>query len=181
METILSQRKRTRWEGYDYNSAGAYFITICTQNRRTILSRVTGGGALDNKGHNSVGGDVLDAPQIELLHYGKIAEKYINQLNDFYEDMAVDQYVIMPNHIHIMLFVLEGGASRTSPSTKQHSSIPRFVSTFKRFCNKEFGFNIWQRGFNDHVIRNYEDYREHLKYIYENPVRWHYDELYGNN
>ena len=124
---------------------------------------------------------VLDAPQIELLHYGKIAEKYINQLNDFYEDMAVDQYVIMPNHIHIMLFVLEGGASRTSPSTKQHSSIPRFVSTFKRFCNKEFGFNIWQRGFNDHVIRNYEDYREHLKYIYENPARWHYDELYGNN
>ena len=133
METILSQRKRTRWEGYDYNSAGAYFITICTQNRRTILSRVTGGGALDNKGHNSVGGDVLDAPQlaiehnvggdvldapqIELLHYGKIAEKYINQLNDFYEDMAVDQYVIMPNHIHIMLFVLEGGASRTSPPT----------------------------------------------------------------
>ena len=54
----------------------------------------------------------------------------------------------------------------------------RFISTFKRFCNKEYGENIWQRGFMDHVIRNREDYQEHLKYIYENPARWYFDELY---
>ena len=54
----------------------------------------------------------------------------------------------------------------------------RFVSTFKRFCNKEYGENIWQRHFNDHIIRNREDYEEHKKYIYENPMRWCYDELY---
>lgn len=57
-----------------------------------------------------VGGDVLDAPEKEeLLPYGEIAENYIHQLNDFYGDIVVDRYVIMPNHIHIMLFVLENG------------------------------------------------------------------------
>ena len=66
----------------------------------------------------------------------------------------------------------------TSAPTRQHSTISRFVSTFKRFCNKEYGENIWQRGFHDHVIRNREDYEEHLKYILENSTNWFYDELY---
>ena len=165
-EKELPKRKPTRLRYFDYNASGAYFITICTENRRQILSHI-------------VGGDVLDAPNtIELLPYGKIADKYINQLNNFYDHIKVDRYVIMPNHIHIMLFVLEDGASRTSPPTRQHSSVSRFVSTFKRFCNKEYGENIWQRHFNDHIIRDRQDYEEHVKYIYENPIRWHYDELY---
>ena len=66
----------------------------------------------------------------------------------------------------------------TSTPTKQTSFVSHFVSTFKRFCNKEYGGNIWQRGFYDHVIRNRDDYEEHVKYIYENPMRWYYDELY---
>jgi len=88
-------------------------------------------------------GDVLDAPHIELMQHGKIADKYICQMNKFYEDIVIDKYVIMPDHIHILLFVTENGASRTSPPTvKQHSRVSRFVSTFKRFCNKEYGNNI---------------------------------------
>ncbi|MBE6542844.1 MAG: hypothetical protein E7675_00445 [Ruminococcaceae bacterium] len=60
------------------------------------------------------------------------------------------------------------------------NSIPsRFVSTFKRFCNKEYGVNLWQYRSNDHIIRNRQDYDEHLRYIYENPIRWYYDELYA--
>ncbi len=165
MENELPKRKPTRLKNFDYNSTGAYFITICTENRRQILSRI-------------VGGDVLDAPKIELLQYGIIADKYLNQLNDFYCGIRIDKYVIMPDHIHIMLFVIDNGASRTSPPTKQHSSVSRFVSTFKRFCNKEYGANIWQRNFNDHVIRNRQDYEEHLRYIYENPMRWYHDGLF---
>ena len=166
-EDKLPQRKSIRLEKFDYNSSGAYFITICTDKRIQVLSRI-------------VGGDVLDAPKnIELLPYGRIAEKYIQQINAYYKDMQIDSYVIMPNHIHIMLSVMQGGASRTSPPTKQHSAVSRFVSTFKRFCNKECGRNIWQRYFNDHIIRSREDYEEHLRYIYENPVRWYYDELYA--
>lgn len=160
-------RKPTRLQGFDYNSSGAYFITICTDKRRQILSRI-------------VGVDVPDDPKrIELFPYGNIADKYINQLNDFYADIKIDSYVIMPNHIHILLFVLENGSSRTSTPTKQHSRVSQFVSTLKRFCNKEYGENIWQRHFNDHIIRNREDYEEHLRYIYENPIRWCYDELYA--
>ena len=161
------KRKRNRLEKYDYSSAGAYFITICTEGRREILSRIV------------VGGDVLDAPKKEeLLPYGEIAEKYIHQLNDFYGDIVVDRYVIMPNHIHIMLFVSENGASRTSPPTKQHTTVSKFLSTFKRFCNKEYGENIWQRSYYDHVIRDRQDYDEHVRYIAENPARWCCDELY---
>ena len=163
----MPKRKPTRLRDFDYNSSGAYFITICTENRRQILSHI-------------VGGDVLDAPKsTELLLCGKLADKYINQLNDFYDNIKADKYVIMPNHIHIMLFVSEDGASRTSPPTRQHSVVSQFVSTFKRFCNKEYGCNIWQRHFNDHIIRNRKDYEEHLRYIYENPTRWYYDELYA--
>ena len=162
----LQKRKPTRLKGFDYSTMGAYFITICTQNRRKILSRI-------------VGVDVLGDPKnVELLPYGKIADKYINQMNDFYENIIVDGYVIMPNHIHIMLCVFEGGSPRTSTPTRQTSTVSHFVSTFKRFCNNDYGENIWQRHFNDHIIRNRQDYEEHIKYIYENPIRWHYDELY---
>ncbi len=165
-EKELPKRKPTRLKNFDYATVGAYFITICTEGRRKTLSHI-------------VGGDVLDAPKcVELLPYGKVAEKYINQLSDFYNNVTVDQYVIMPNHIHIMLFVSGDGASRTSPPTKQHSAVSQFVSTLKRFCNKEYGVNIWQRGFYDHVVRGREDYDKIKKYIYENPIRWYYDELY---
>ena len=160
------ERKPTRLRNFDYSSEGAYFVTICTEQRREILSRI-------------VGGDVLDAPNnIELLPCGKIADKYINQMNDYYSNIEINEYVIMPNHIHFILFVSNGGASRTSPPTKQHSTVSQFVASFKRFCNKEYGENIWQREFNDHIIRNRDDYEEHIKYIRENPVRWYYDELY---
>ncbi len=175
MENELPKRKPTRLHYFDYNTSGAYFLTICTENRRNILSRI-------------VGGDVLDAPncnatyspkRVELSSYGKIAEKYIKQLDNYYDNIKVDRYVIMPNHVHILLFVSANGASRTSPPTKQHSNVSRFISTFKRFCNKEYGENIWQRHFNDHIIRNQKDYETHIKYIHENPARWYFDELYS--
>ncbi len=161
----IPKRKPVRLQNFDYNAPGIYFITICTENRKCILSRI-------------VGGDVLDAPNhVELLPYGKIADKYIKQLNDFYTDISVTNYVIMPDHIHIMLFVHGNGASRTSPPTKQHSVVSHFISTFKRFCNKEYGVNVWQRHFYDHIIRGKQDFEEHLSYIRENPIRWHYEHL----
>ena len=159
----LPKRKATRLKDFDYNTNGAYFLTICTLNRREILS--------------AVGVDVLGDPQnIRMLPYGEIAEKYIKQLNEFYDHITVEQYVIMPNHIHLLLFV--SGSPGMSTPTKQASKVSNFVSTFKRFCNKECGGNIWQRGFYDHVVRGHEDYAEIKKYIEENPASWYYDELY---
>ena len=153
---------------YDYNTPGAYFLTICTENRKCLLSRIVGTG-------------VLDGPKIELLSYGEIAARYLNQLDAFYEYLSVESYVIMPNHIHILLCVnkTEESPSRTPFPTLQNSIISAFVSTFKRFCNKEFGKNIWQARSYDHIIRNQQDFDRHLQYIYENPFGWQKDELYS--
>ncbi len=191
-------RKITRLPGYDYSTPGTYFLTICTLNRKCLLSRVVGTG-------------VLDGPKIDLLPYGKTAAKYINQMSDFYDHLSVDSFVIMPNHIHILLSVrekgpsgrpvptegaelLEGPSRRPVPTegaellkgpsgrpvpTVQNSEVSRFVSTFKRLCNKEYGRNIWQRGAYDHVIRGQRDFDWHLKYIYENPFDWTKDDLYS--
>ena len=103
-------RKSIRLPGYDYNTKGAYFLTICTNNRKCLLSRVVGTG-------------VLDGPKIELLPHGKTAAKYINQLNEFYDNLSVESYVIMPNHIHILLMVKEKGPSGT-PVPTQHKNLP---------------------------------------------------------
>ena len=167
------QRKRMRLKNYDYSKPGAYFITICTENRRKILSCI-------------VGADVLDGPKtVSLLPHGEIAEKYICQWNDFHDDVKVERYVIMPNHIHIILAVysgdimpMEGGASRTSPPTRQHEAVPQFVSTLKRFCNKEYNGNIWQRSFHDHIIRDRRDYEEISQYLQDNPRLWRKDCFY---
>ena len=98
-------------------------------------------------------------------------------MNTFYTDMSVDSYVFIPNHIHIMLRVMKK-MDKTSVCTVQNTTVSRFVSTFKRFCNKEYGNNIWQPRSYDHVIRDQEDYDKHLQYIYENPFGWAKDDLY---
>ena len=68
---------------------------------------------------------------------------------------------------------------------RANSILSQFVSTFKRFCNKEYGENIWQSRTYDHIVRDSEDYEAYMRYIYENPIRWYCDELctenqYGN-
>ncbi len=157
-------RKTVRLQEYNYNSVGVYFLTLCTENRRCILSRVVGTGE-------------LDGAKIELLPMGAIADKYLRQLSDFYENLSVESYVIMPNHMHILLQVKEGPSGTPVP-TLQGSTVSQFVSTFKRFCNREYGTNIWQRGSYDHIIRDQADFDQHMKYIYENPFGWLKDEYY---
>ena len=164
----MRKRKTIRLENADYSSTGMFFLTICTKERRCILSHIVGTG-------------VLDGPEIELTRYGKIADKYIKQINDFYEHISVEHYVIMPNHIHLLLFIKPNGKgpSGTPVPTIQNSTVSQFVSTFKRFCNKDAGESIWQYRSYDHIIRNHEDYVEHVRYIYDNPIRWRFDKLYA--
>ncbi len=163
----VKNRKTTRLKCGNYNNNSVVFLTICTKERKCILSRIVGTG-------------VPDGPHIELTQYGLVADKYINQINSFYDKISVNGYVIMPNHIHIMLNIKGNlnGPSGTPVPTAQNTLTAQFVSTFKRFCNKEYGDNIWQYRSYDHIIRNRIDYEEHMRYIYENPKRWYYDELY---
>ena len=162
------ERKTIRLKGFDYSSAGAYFVTICTKNRRCILSEIVGAG-------------VLDSPKVVLTKYGNIAEKQIQAMDALHENLSVDKYVIMPNHIHLLVRILcvtdERGSSGT-PTPTYNSHISRFVSTFKRYCNKQCGEKLWQRGFYDHVIRNDDDYDAIWQYIDENPIKWELDKFY---
>ena len=156
-------RKYIRLENYDYDSDGAYFITICTVNKECMLSAIVGGGA-------------FDAPHNILTEYGTIVEKYILSSNNI-PNVNVDNYVIMPNHIHILLTIqnnsVNSGTSRApSPTNK---TVPHFVSTLKRFVNRDIGFDIFQRSYHDRIIRSKAEYLKIWEYIENNPVNWQND------
>ena len=153
----LPNRKNNRLENFDYGKNGMYFITICTQNRRKILCEIVGGGA-------------LDAPKIKLSEIGEIAEKYILSTNNIPE-IIVEKYVIMPDHIHLLLWVRDINGTSKAPSPT-NNLISHSISTLKRFINKDVGYNIFQRSYYDHVIRNQHDYDETWKYIDNNPINW---------
>ena len=91
----LPKRKATRLKGYDYSTPGMYFVTICTHNRQCILSDIT------------VGTGVLDCPKNTLSVYGQTAYKQIKIMSELYDNITIDKYVIMPNHIHMIIQILE--------------------------------------------------------------------------
>ncbi len=157
-----AKRKRNRFPGYDYSQNGTYFITVCTKNKRCILSKIVGVGDLDD-------------PEIRLTEYGIIAQDCIKEINDTYEDLEIEKYVVMPNHIHFLVNVING-SSRTPTHTS--ATIPKLVSTFKRFCNKKYGEDIWQRSYYDHIIRDENDYFKIWDYINSNPAKWLEDKYY---
>ena len=162
----LPERKPTRLKDFDYGSNGAYFITICTQNRMNVLSTIVDVGE--------------GSPLPQLSDCGKIIDNWIQKLPDKYKDITVDRYVIMPNHIHLLLRVIkDGGRGDPSPTVVAAMGWLKYKATKEINCLfNSLGEKIFQRSFYDHIIRDYEEYRMIEKYIYENPTRWKYDKLY---
>ena len=152
------QRKQNRIPEYDYSQTGAYFVTICTQDRQKILSSIVG-----------------DDAHIVPKTYGMIAEKYIRNVPE------IEKYVIMPNHIHMIIRLDNGSMWASTPTDcqPQHNRISNIVRSIKVLVAKEIGESIFQRSYYDHVIRNQRDYEEHINYICKNPLRWKIDELYA--
>ena len=140
----LPIRKKNRLYNYDYTQNGAYFITICVKDRRKILSEIVG-----------------DDAHIVPKKYGAVIEKYIRNVQE------IEKYVIMPDHIHLIVR-LENGTMWASSPTKNVSSI---VCSIKILTTKEIGKPIFQRSYYDHVIRNQNDYEEICKYIENNPKK----------
>ena len=180
-------QKQNRIQNFDYSQNGVYFITICTENRKCLLSRIipptttTATNVPAVFTVPTVGGGVLDAPQVLLTDFGRVVDHRIRQMNAVYSEIRAEKYVIMPNHIHLLLTIDRGvvvtsGTSRTPSPT--NALIPRYVSTLKRMCNKVFGQNIWQRSFHDHVIREERDYQMIWQYIDANPALWEKDCFY---
>lgn len=151
----LPKRKRIRMVGYDYSTPARYFVTICTHNKEKMLSKI------------DVGDDAFIVPMTELTNYGKICDKYLNNINKKYENIEVEKYVIMPNHIH-MIVIINGTMKASSPTIGLES----VVRSFKGMVTKETGKSIWQRSYYDHVIRNENDYKNIWNYIESNPGKW---------
>jgi REP element-mobilizing transposase RayT len=170
IEKELPKRKPLRLRDFDYSIPGAYFITICTHNKTAMLSHVVGA--------------IHESPVIELTPYGEITDEIISNIPARFA-VVVDQYVIMPNHIHFILAITDDSqmrATRESP-LRSRSVISKIVGYLKMNVSKEIHQQnekcpVWQRGFHDHIIRDRRDYEEHVKYICENPAKWHFDPLY---
>lgn len=162
MEKILPNRKPTRLSSWHYSDIGYYFITICAENKEKLFGTVVGGGA-------------FDAPTVQLSDVGQTLEQYIRSTNRI-PGVTVDKYVIMPNHVHMILIISETGENRQE--SRANEKIPHTVGTLKRFVNRIACRNVFQRGYHDHVIRGERDYQKIWSYIDDNPRRWKDDCFY---
>ena len=164
MESSLPKRKHSRLEFFDYSTTGAYFITICTQNRRCVLSSIVGRG--------------LAPAEVQYTAYGRIAEEQLLLLEERYPSLKVDQYVIMPNHIHAILILND--ARGVSPRPTLMDIVCTYKSLTTRKCKKACPIDkVFQTSFYDHVIRGQADYDEIAEYIASNPKQWELDRFYS--
>ena len=161
----LPKRKRTRLETYDYDSPGCYFITICTKDKQKELCHIVGTG-------------LPDGPILRFTKTGEIISRQLRYMSDFYQDIKLVKYVIMPNHIHLLLQITGSSNGPSGRPVPTNSKIAQYVGTFKRFCNRKVGKNIWQYRSHDHVIRSEQDYLKIWNYIDGNPSKWLEDCFY---
>lgn len=167
MKNNLPKRKTIRLNGYDYSTSGYYFITICTHNRQQLFWKA-----------GIVGADSI-RPQTdmqELSEYGNTVDIAINAINSHYHNVTVDKYIIMPNHIHMILRTTnidKNGRIISAPT------IMTVIGQMKRCVSKEVGFSIWQKSYYEHIIRDENDYRKIWEYIDNNIVNWDNDRYYN--
>lgn len=153
-----SFRKPNRLSGYDYSAPGYYFLTICTANHELLLGRICG----CEDGIVSAGMVINDV--------GHTVENAILDIPEHYPGTAIDQYIVMPNHVHMIL--------RIPAHLEKPPSVSRIVQQFKRAVSIKLGKRIWQLGFHDHIIRGETDYQKIWEYIENNPLKWALDQYY---
>ena len=157
----LPKRKPMRLKGYDYSTPGCYFVTICTYNGEHIFGD----------------GETLN-------EFGAIVDDEIKNISSHYLDIKIDNYVVMPNHVHILLTI----GCEALPNDKEailnevlgrnkHEKLDRVIGLFKAGVTRKLhqlkpDLKIWQKSYYDHIIKNQNDYNETWDYIDANPIRW---------
>lgn len=171
MENQLPVRKPLRMSHYDYNTPGAYFLTFCTHNRKHFLSCIVG--------------TIHESPEHQLTICGQIVDAVIRNIPPHLH-VTIDQYVIMPNHVHLIAVITEEDVLREIRESplQSRSIMSKLIGYIKMNASKairqHYGDDaVWQRGYYDHVIRNREDYTALAEYIQTNPLRWELDKLYA--
>ncbi len=156
----LPKRKQIRLKGYDYSTSGYYFVTICTNRKRKLLCDIVGEG-------------LCALPSIKLTPIGKIVKQSIEYIDNNYDGISVNKFVIMPNHIHLILENQTGGHG--DPPLQ----IYNIVGQFKSYTDNKYGGTLWQRSFHDHIIRGENDYLKIWNYIDTNEQKWAEDCYYS--
>ena len=144
----MKERKPLRLPSFDYRQQAVYFLTVCTEKKQTILCTITPGKT------------PADDPIVQMSPAGIATEQAIRVMP------GIDKYVIMPNHIHLIVINEDG------------KDVSQKIRIMKSIVTAKIHRSIWQRSFYDHVIRDEQDYLTKWKYIDENPAKWATDDYY---
>lgn len=168
-EPTRRNRRSIRLKGYDYSRAGAYFVTVCAQNRECLF------------------GDVTDG-QMVLNTAGKIVADEWMKSGEIRDEIELGEWVVMPDHFHGILVINDSvGAIHESPlqmtvTQRRNMALPKLIGRFKMLSAKRInelrntpGGKIWQRNYYEHVIRNDDELNRIREYIANNPARWEMD------
>ena len=180
---VIKQRKTIRLKKYNYSDAGWYYVTICTQNMECLF------------------GDIIDN-QMNLNQFGKIVKQYWLEIQKHFNNIELDEYIIMPNHVHGIVVIrnakpfvgndhrvvpFNNQVGHDGPTLRNTQLLFRIIQWFKTITtnvyikgvkNKQyprFNKRIWQKSFYDHVIRNEFDLNRIRQYIRDNPLNWDND------
>lgn len=153
------KRKPTRLKYYDYSQPGAYFVTICTKDKINILSEI------------NIGEGLCALPKYKLTTAGLIVDETIKYVIESDNSVNIEKYVIMPNHIHMIIALNDTGGDGTPP-------LHKIVGEIKSYTTKRYGRKLWQRSFHDHIIRGKDDYLKIWEYIDNNIQKWELDCFY---
>jgi len=141
-----------RLRNRDYSKVGRYYITICVDKRKRILWQ---------RRNNTP----FEAPVgIKLSAIGEVIKTAICQIPDHYATVKVDRFVIMADHIHLILNIVQ-----FDRFSKEGPAVSVIINQLKGYVTKQVGFSIWQKSFNERVIRNTLEYDRIVHYIESNP------------
>jgi len=164
----LPQRIPTRLSNYDYSTSGAYYITMCTHQKKHLFGKIIEG-------------------EMHLNTLGSIANYEWIKLKDRFPQVNFDIYQVMPNHIHAIIAMgIDDEIDLIVDEVTQNPDINSIIAAFKSIVSKQYNKHcrdnnipllqgIWQRSYYDHIIRSEEDLRMIADYIWHNPLNWELD------
>lgn len=177
----------SRLPGWDYSNPGYYFITVCTKNRVHLFGEIqsvpigpveTGLRPVSTYVKSSKGNKALYYPMV-LNEFGEIVLRCWNDLPNYYPNTALDEFVIMPNHIHGIIHIIERGKNNLSDIVRSLKSFfaRRIDEQFRSENASRTVPTVWQGRFYDHIIRDQKELYNFRNYIQTNPIGWETDDL----
>lgn len=157
------KRKHPRLKTYNYSENGYYFITVCTKNRAKVLGSIIA----DPRNPDRY---TFGMQQIHLSQYGTVCLSFIEQIPSVYTGVFLDCFVIMPDHIHLLLHLDDTACTGGQGSGRP--TVHTIMHAFKRLTAKALQCDLWQSSYYEHIVRNDMDLHEIRNYIAENPMKW---------